>query len=55
MPDTVIGQRLFTDGVTRPVYLDPAGKQYVVGPDGERVYGVWLSALLRSQRRRRCC
>ena len=32
----------FTNGVTRPVHLDAAGKQYVVGPDGERVPGVWV-------------
>lgn len=32
----------FTDGVTRPVYVDPDGRQYVVGPDGEKVHGVWV-------------
>jgi hypothetical protein len=42
MPDRVLGHRLFADGVTRAVYLDAAGKQYVVGPDGERVPGVWV-------------
>jgi len=25
-----------------PVRLDAAGKQYVVGPDGQRVPGVWV-------------
>jgi len=34
IPDPVLGRRLFTDGVTRPVSLDAAGKPYVVGPDG---------------------
>ena len=42
MPDPVIGRRLSADGVTRPVYLDTAGKQYVLGPDDERVTGVWV-------------
>ena len=42
MPDRVLGHRLFADGVTRPVRLDAAGKQYVVGPDGGRVPGVWV-------------
>jgi hypothetical protein len=40
--DTVIGHRRFTDGLTRPVRLGIDGKQYVLGPDGERVPGVWL-------------
>jgi len=38
--DPVIGHRLFTDGLTRPVYLDAAGQQDVVGPGGRRVPGV---------------
>ena len=42
MPDPVLGHRLFADGVTRPVRLDAAGKQYVVGPDGQRVHGLWV-------------
>ncbi len=42
VPDPVIGHRLFTDGLTRPVFLDAAGQPYVVGPDGERVPGVWV-------------
>jgi hypothetical protein len=41
-PDPVIGRRLFTDGVTRPVYRGPDGREYVIGPDGGRVYGTWL-------------
>ena len=40
--DRLIGHRLFLDGVTRPVSLDAAGKQYVVGTDGEAVPGVWV-------------
>jgi hypothetical protein len=35
-----IGQRLFTDGVTRPVYEDDRGQ--FIEEDGERVDGVWL-------------
>jgi hypothetical protein len=42
MPDPVLGHRLFADGVSRPVQFNAAGKPYVVGPDGERVPGVWL-------------
>ena len=42
MPDPVMAHRLFTDGGTRAVILDAAGKQYVVGPDGGHVPGVWL-------------
>jgi hypothetical protein len=41
-PDRVIGSRLFTDGVERTVYEDAAGRQYVIGLDGEPVYGEWL-------------
>ena len=39
--DPIIGQRVFTDGVTRDVYLDATG-QYVLGDDGRQVRGVWL-------------
>ena len=42
MPDPVTGHRLFTDGLTRSVRLDAAGKQDVVGPDGEHIPGLWL-------------
>ena len=42
MPDPVLGRRLFADGGTRPVRLDAAGKQYVLGPGGRRVPGVWV-------------
>jgi hypothetical protein len=38
----VIGERLFVDGVTRQVYLDANRQQFVIGYDGEHVYGVWL-------------
>ena len=40
--DRVPGRRLFTDGVERDVYEDAEGRQYVLGPDGERVVGQWL-------------
>ena len=36
------GHRLFTDGARRPVHAEPDGPQYVLGYDGEKVYGVWL-------------
>jgi hypothetical protein len=32
----IIRHRLFADGITRAVYLDAAGKQYVVDADGDR-------------------
>jgi hypothetical protein len=35
-----IGHRLFTDGVTRPVYEDERGP--FIEEDGERVDGLWL-------------
>jgi hypothetical protein len=38
----VVGRRLFTDGIEREVYEDDSGRQYVLGPDGEKVYGQWL-------------
>jgi hypothetical protein len=41
MTDRIIGHRLFADGVTRTVFLDAAGKQYVLD-DGGRVIGVWV-------------
>jgi hypothetical protein len=37
-----IGERLFTDGITRPVYEDEHG-QFVL-EDGERIDGIWLVA-----------
>jgi hypothetical protein len=36
------GKRLFTDGQTRSVYIDSGGNQFVIGYEGERVYGTWL-------------
>jgi hypothetical protein len=42
MPDGLpIGNRRFTDGTTRPVFLDQDGREYVID-DGIRVHGVWL-------------
>jgi hypothetical protein len=38
----IIGRVPFTDGAEREVYEDDDGRQWVVGHDGERVYGVWL-------------
>ena len=40
--DRIISRRLFTDGLERDVYEDAAGPQYVLDPDREKVYGVWL-------------
>jgi hypothetical protein len=36
----IIGRVPFTDGSERDVYEDEGGRQWVVGHDGERVYGV---------------
>jgi hypothetical protein len=38
----IVGRVPFTDGVTREVYKDSDGRQWVTGYDGERVYGVWM-------------
>jgi hypothetical protein len=40
MRDRIVGHRLFVGGVTRPVRLDAAGKQYVQGDDGERTLSI---------------
>jgi hypothetical protein len=41
-PD-IVGRRLFTDGVTRDVFEDADGRQYIVHEDtGERIYGQLL-------------
>jgi len=40
MPE-LIGETVFPDGTRRPVFLDGMG-QYVIGDDGERIYGVFL-------------
>jgi hypothetical protein len=37
-----IGRAPFADGVTREVYEDADGRQWVAGYEGERVYGVWV-------------
>jgi hypothetical protein len=42
-PLCLIGRIPFVDGVTRDVYEDPDGRQWVAGYDGERVYGVWVA------------
>lgn len=41
MPDPIIGERDFVDGVRRPVYRDDQG-QYVFGDNGEKLRGWWL-------------
>jgi hypothetical protein len=38
----IIGRLPFVDGVTRDVYEDPDSRQWVIGNDGERVYGLWI-------------
>jgi hypothetical protein len=38
----IVGRVLFLDGVTREVYEDFEGRQWVIGYCGERVCGVWL-------------
>ncbi|HZZ77571.1 MAG TPA: hypothetical protein VFE62_03575 [Gemmataceae bacterium] len=42
MLDPTIGECVFIDGTTRVIYLDREHRQYVLGDDGERVYGVWI-------------
>jgi len=37
-----IGTRTFTDGSVRTVFLDLAGRQFVLDDDGKPVYGTWL-------------
>ena len=37
-----IGSIAFIDSITRPVYLDADGQQYVIDDDGEPVYGSWI-------------
>ena len=38
----VVGRVPSADGVSRDVYEDADGRQWVAGYDGERLYGVWL-------------
>jgi hypothetical protein len=40
--DHPVGQRLFTDGITRTVFRFPEGQQYVLDGDGKPVPGVWI-------------
>jgi len=39
--DGPIGFNHFSDGSTRPVFLDHDGRQYVIH-DGRPVHGIWL-------------
>ena len=32
----------FLDGITRPVFLDLDGRQFVLDNDGQPVYGFWV-------------
>lgn len=41
MPDPIIADTDFADGIRREVYEDTKGRQYVLDSDGEPVYGVW--------------
>jgi hypothetical protein len=41
----IVGHALFLGGVTRDVYEDSDGRQWVLGYCGERVYGVWLKPI----------
>jgi hypothetical protein len=40
--DQHVAAILFTDGVWRSVHEQADGRQYVIGGDGDRVYGVWF-------------
>jgi len=42
MSDHPIGTATLPDGGTHTVYQDAEGKQYVLGKDGQRLYGEWL-------------
>jgi hypothetical protein len=44
MSERIIGEREFTDGVTRPVFEDDEGQQYVLDDDAVAVCGLWLGA-----------
>jgi hypothetical protein len=39
-----VGRVRGPDGAERDVYEDADGRQYVLGPEGEKVYGLWLLA-----------
>jgi len=41
MNGRTIGERDFTDGTRRPVFLDADGRQFV-SDEGQPVFGVWL-------------
>jgi hypothetical protein len=38
----IIGTCLFGDGKARYVYEDAQAGQFIIGDDGEPVFGVWL-------------
>lgn len=40
-PPTIIARVCFNDGSKRDVYQEEDGRQFVIGYEGERVYGVW--------------
>jgi hypothetical protein len=42
MSDEPIAYVDFADGVSRPVFEQVNGRQYVLDDEGERAYGVWL-------------
>jgi hypothetical protein len=42
MPDPVIAQVDFVDGIRRPVFEQLDGRQYVLSDEGERLFGVWF-------------
>jgi hypothetical protein len=39
-----VGRMRGPDGAERDVYEDPDGRQYVLGEQGEKMYGLWLLA-----------
>jgi hypothetical protein len=42
MSDPIKGERLLTDGITRPVLAARDGREYVIDGDGQKVFGLWL-------------
>jgi hypothetical protein len=47
----IAGTREFTDGTTRPVFVNEGG-EFVIGDDNERVYGTWRFRLRHFFRQR---
>jgi hypothetical protein len=40
--DFPLGQRMCADGITRPVFVAPDGRQFILADDGKPLFGIWL-------------